>query len=63
MQKQGRDYIVFPLDFASVKDAKEYVKLLEGKVGVFKIGLELFIDQGPSIVRMVKKKKPGQDFS
>jgi len=55
MQKQGKDYIVFPLDFASVKEAKEYVQLLDGKVGMFKIGLELFIDQGPSVVRMVKE--------
>jgi len=62
MQKQGRDYIVFPLDFSSVKDAKEYVKLLDGKVGMFKIGLELFIDQGPSVVQMVKKESRAKIF-
>jgi len=62
MQKQGKDYIVFPLDFANVKDAKEYVKLLEGKVGVFKIGLELFIDQGPSVVEMVKNLSSARIF-
>jgi len=54
--KQGRDYLVFPLDFSSLRDAKEYVRLLDGKVGMFKIGLELFIDQGPEIVRMVKNE-------
>ncbi len=62
MQKQGKDFIVFPLDFASVKDAKEYVKLLDGKVGVFKIGLELFIDQGPSIVKVVKNLSSARIF-
>ncbi len=62
MQKQGKDYIVFPLDFASVKDAEEYVKLLEGRVGVFKIGLELFIDQGPSVVEMVKNLSSAKIF-
>ncbi len=62
MQKQGKDYIVFPLDFASVKDAKEYVKLLDGKVGVFKIGLELFIDQGPSVVKAVKNLSSARIF-
>ena len=62
MQKQGKDYIVFPLDFASVKEAKEYVKLLDGKVGMFKIGLELFIDQGPSVVQMVKKESRAKIF-
>ncbi len=62
MQKQGKDYIVFPLDFSSVKDAKEYVKLLDGKVGTFKIGLELFIDQGPSVVKMVKNESSAKIF-
>jgi len=62
MQKQARDYIVFPLDFSSVKDAKDYVKLLDGKVGMFKIGLELFIDQGPSVVQMVKKESRAKIF-
>jgi orotidine-5'-phosphate decarboxylase len=62
MLKQGKDYIVFPLDFASVKEAKEYVRLLEGKVGVFKIGLELFIDQGPSVVEMVKNLSSAKIF-
>lgn len=62
MQKQGKDYIVFPLDFASVKEAKEYVRLLDGKVGMFKIGLELFIDQGPSVVRMVKEMSAAKIF-
>ena len=62
MQKQGKDYIVFPLDFASVKDAREYVKLLDGEVGTFKIGLELFIDQGPSVVEMVKNLSRAKIF-
>ncbi|MBC2704854.1 orotidine-5'-phosphate decarboxylase [Desulfobacula sp.] len=62
MQKTGKDYIVFPLDFASVKEAKEYVKLLDAKVGMFKIGLELFIDQGPSVVQMVKEMSGAKIF-
>ena len=62
MHKQGKDYIVFPLDFASVKDAGEYVELLDGKVGTFKIGLELFIDQGPSVVEMVKNLSRAKVF-
>jgi orotidine-5'-phosphate decarboxylase len=62
MQKQGKDYIVFPLDFSSVRQAKEYVKLLDGKVGMFKIGLELFIGQGPSVVQMVKEESRAKIF-
>lgn len=55
MSKAAKDYIVFPLDFPSMDSALTYVKLLSGYVGVFKIGLELFIDQGPAVVEMVKK--------
>ncbi len=62
MQKSSKDYIVFPLDFSSVKQAKEYVQLLDGHVGMFKIGLELFIDQGPSVVRMVKENSCARIF-
>ena len=62
MQKKGKDYIVFPLDFSSLKEARDYVKLLDGHVGMFKIGLELFIDQGPSVVRMVKETSHAKIF-
>lgn len=53
--KKGKDYIVFPLDFDSKKEAFEYVKFLDGKVGMFKIGLELFIKEGPDVIRSIKK--------
>ncbi len=62
MQKQAKDYIVFPLDFPSLKEATAYVKLLDGHVGMFKIGLELFIDQGPSVVKMVKDNSSAKIF-
>lgn len=54
MSKQGWEYIVFPLDFPRVRDAEHYVKLLDGKVGMFKIGLELFIQEGPAMVEKVR---------
>ncbi len=53
--KKGNSRIIFPLDVASAAEAEELVKLLDGRVGMFKIGLELFIDQGPSIVRRVRE--------
>jgi len=62
MQKTGKDYIVFPLDFSSVKEAEDYVRILDGKVGVFKIGLELFIDQGPSVVERIRKLSQAKIF-
>lgn len=62
MKKQGKDYIVFPLDFSSVQEARRYVKCLETKVGMFKIGLELFIDQGPSVVQMIRQESRAKIF-
>jgi len=52
--KNGKDYIIFALDVSSADEAEKYVKILNGKVGMFKIGLELFIKMGPDIIRRVK---------
>ena len=54
MKKKGCESIVFPLDFPSMSEAESYVRLLDGKVGLFKIGLELFIQEGPDMVRRLK---------
>ena len=51
--KQARDYIVFPLDVPSVREAGELIRLLAADVGMFKVGLELFIEAGPEIVRSI----------
>ncbi len=52
--KHAKDYIVFPLDVPSVKTAQHYVELLSESVGMFKVGLELFIRSGPEIIDFVK---------
>ncbi|MCP4159950.1 MAG: orotidine-5'-phosphate decarboxylase [Deltaproteobacteria bacterium] len=54
--KTPKDYIIFPLDFENIDQARSYVKLLHEKVGMFKVGLELFIAEGPSIVDMIKNE-------
>jgi len=52
--RQAKDYIIFPLDVASDEEARRYVGLLADHVGLFKVGLELFIRSGPQIVRFIK---------
>jgi orotidine-5'-phosphate decarboxylase len=52
--KQAKDYVVFPLDVPSVKLARHYVELLSESVGMFKVGLELFIRSGPEIIDFIK---------
>jgi len=52
--KAAKDYIVFSLDVPSLKEAEQYVALLSDYVGMFKVGLELFISAGPEIIKIIK---------
>lgn len=51
--RPAKDYIIFPLDVPSTDEAKRWVELLTDHVGLFKVGLELFIRSGPDIVRFI----------
>jgi orotidine-5'-phosphate decarboxylase len=51
--KQPKDYIIFPLDLPAYDQAMAYVEQLKDHVGLFKVGLELFISQGPGIIRTI----------
>ena len=53
--RQAKDFIVFPLDVPSFKDAKYYVGLLTDHVGMFKVGLELFIQSGSEIIHFIRR--------
>jgi len=52
--KKGKDAIIFPLDVPSVEQARYYVELLGDYVGMFKVGLELFIRSGPELIRLIR---------
>jgi orotidine-5'-phosphate decarboxylase len=52
--KQPKDYIVFPLDLPDYDKAMSYVERLKDHVGLFKVGLELFISQGPDILKSIR---------
>jgi orotidine-5'-phosphate decarboxylase len=53
--KNPKDYLIFPLDVPSMEEARRYVSLLKDHVGIFKVGLELFIKTGPEIVYEIRK--------
>ncbi|MBI5561221.1 MAG: orotidine 5'-phosphate decarboxylase, partial [Deltaproteobacteria bacterium] len=53
-----KDRIIFPLDLPTLKQALGFVRLLKGHVGVFKIGLELFVSEGPMAVKAIKEEAP-----
>ncbi|MFH1481638.1 MAG: orotidine-5'-phosphate decarboxylase [Pseudomonadota bacterium] len=52
--REPKDFIIFPLDVSTVDQAMKYVALLKNHVGLFKVGLELFISQGPDILRAIR---------
>ena len=60
--KKAKDYIVFPMDVPSLKEAKQYVSLLSEHVGMFKVGLELFIRSGPEIIKIIKTSGKAKIF-
>lgn len=54
--KQGRDVIIFALDVPSTEQALQLAHQLKGAVGLFKIGLELFVKSGPDLVRKIRQQ-------
>jgi orotidine-5'-phosphate decarboxylase len=51
---EARSRIIFALDVDSFADAKHWVSVLSGHVGMFKVGKQLFTSHGPDVVRMVE---------
>jgi orotidine-5'-phosphate decarboxylase len=54
--KSARDYIIFPLDVPTLEEAIPYIECLSGYVGMFKLGLELFIRSGPEAIKAIRSK-------
>lgn len=52
MTEQQR--LIFALDVDSLEEAEKWVKLLQGQVGLFKVGKQLFTRCGPDVVRMIR---------
>jgi orotidine-5'-phosphate decarboxylase len=57
-----QDRLIFALDVPGKKEAAHYAKILEGVVGCFKIGLELFISEGPDVVKMIQDQSAANIF-
>ncbi len=54
--------IVLPLDFGDPREAVAFARRLRGRVGIFKVGLELFIAAGPAVIREVSDQGGGDVF-
>ncbi|MFQ5903382.1 MAG: orotidine-5'-phosphate decarboxylase [Candidatus Binatia bacterium] len=57
-----KNRIIFPLDCSTQEEAEFYVSLLQHHVGMFKVGLELFVSQGPNILRSITQESGAKVF-
>jgi orotidine-5'-phosphate decarboxylase len=48
-----RDRLIFPLDVPDKAAAESYISLLRDEVGLFKVGLELFVAEGPAFLQFL----------
>jgi orotidine-5'-phosphate decarboxylase len=52
---EARNKIIFALDVNGVAEIDRYAALLSGRVGMFKVGKELFTSSGPEAVKTVQR--------
>ena len=60
--KTGKDRIIFPLDVSTIEAAKKYIGWLAERVGLFKVGLELFIRCGPEVIDFIHSQTAARVF-
>ncbi len=53
--EEARKKIIFALDVHGLEDIDRYAEMLAGKVGMFKVGKELFTSWGPAAVKAVQR--------
>jgi orotidine-5'-phosphate decarboxylase len=51
-----KDKIIFALDVEHFQEAQQWVTLLKNRVGMFKVGKQLFTHAGPKVVDMIRQK-------
>ncbi|WP_456432818.1 orotidine-5'-phosphate decarboxylase [Thermosulfuriphilus sp.] len=61
-EKEAIKRLIFPLDVSSRTEAISWVRLLAGRVGVFKVGLELFCAEGPEIIKIIREESGARIF-
>jgi orotidine-5'-phosphate decarboxylase len=52
----GAERVIFALDVDNAADALAWAERLRGRVGVFKVGLELFVAEGPELLREFERR-------
>jgi len=52
-----KDKIIFALDVEHFREAQHWVNLLKDRIGIFKVGKQLFTHAGPKVIDMIRQKK------
>jgi orotidine-5'-phosphate decarboxylase len=57
VRKRGsmRERLIVALDVDTLKQAKEFVQMLAGEIGLFKVGKQLFTHAGPQAVQLIQQ--------
>jgi orotidine-5'-phosphate decarboxylase len=55
-QNNPKDKIIFALDVEHFQEAQKWVSLLKDRVGIFKVGKQLFTHAGPKVIDMIRQK-------
>ncbi|NOY14407.1 MAG: orotidine-5'-phosphate decarboxylase [Deltaproteobacteria bacterium] len=56
MKQNAKQRLIFALDVDDFAAAEQWVSQLQAKVGLFKVGKQLFTKCGPQVVRMVQER-------
>lgn len=59
---QPKDRLIFPLDVPNKAEAERFISLLRDEVGLFKVGLELFMAEGPAFLQFLGRHGPSRFF-
>ena len=54
--KNPKEKIIFALDVEHFGEAQRWVNLLKDRVGIFKVGKQLFTHTGPKVIDMIRQK-------
>jgi orotidine-5'-phosphate decarboxylase len=60
--KDSKSRLIFALDVPSLDEAVSFVQKLDGSVGMFKVGLELFLKEGPAVLSAIKDHSDAKIF-
>ena len=60
--KNSTDRLIFALDVPNKNEAQRLIKELDDSVGCFKVGLQLFIQEGPDMLKFIKDHSSADIF-